>query len=84
MDRGASRLDQIGAFNDPQDSGTLRESSPRQKTNQDDSSLFKRDRSPPRSPKYSSLSTEGVLERAEAVLRAINEKGCPTVEGVTF
>lgn len=51
-------------------------------THKDDNLLHKRDRSPPRSTKFSSLSTEAMLARAETVLQAIAEQGCPTNDGM--
>ena len=84
MERDASWLDLNEDFNDPHtDHRSSKQSSARQKTSGDDNSVDKRDRAPPKSPKYSSLSAKAVLERAESVLEAINEKGCPTAEGVT-
>lgn len=72
-------------FNDPHtDHRSSKKSSARQKTSGDDNSVDKRDRAPPKSPKYSSLSAKAILERAESVLEAINEKGCPTAEENLF
>ena len=85
LERDASWLDLNEDFNDPHtDHRSSKQSYARQKTSGDDNSVDKRDRAPPKSPKYSSLSAKAVLERAESVLEAINEKGCPTAEGVTF
>lgn len=69
---------------DPQDSNTLEENAPRGKILSGDSnSLHNRDRSPPKSEAYSSLSMEAKLARAESVLRAIMAEGCPSNEGMT-
>jgi len=66
---------------DPQDSNTLEENVPRGKILSGDSnSLHNRDRSPPKSEAYSSLSMEAKLARAESVLRAIMAEGCPSNE----
>ena len=66
---------------DAQDSNTLEENALRGKIL--NTPLQKRDRSPPVSEKYSSLSTEAKLARAESVLRAIMADGCPSNEGMT-
>ena len=67
-----------------QDSNTSEENAPRGKIPDGDSnSLQKRDRSPPISEEYSSLSTEAKLARAESVLRAVMAEGCPSNEGMT-
>jgi len=62
----------------------LEENAPRGKIpNGDSNSLQKRNRSPPISKEYSSLSTEAKLARAESVLRAIMVEGCPSNEGMS-
>ena len=67
-----------------QDSNTLEENAPRGKIlNGESNLLHKRDRSPPISAEYSSLTTEAKLERAKSVLRAIMAEGCPSNEGMT-
>ena len=69
---------------DPHDSNTLEENAPRGKIlNEDSNSLHKRDRSPPISEAYSSLSLEAKLARAKSVLRALMAEGCPSNEGTT-
>ncbi|KAJ7389621.1 Lipoxygenase y domain-containing protein 1 [Desmophyllum pertusum] len=79
--RHAPREDRRDALNDPQDSNALKENSLREKTHKEsDNSLHKRDRSPPRSAVFSSLSTDAMLARAETVLRAIRDAGCPSKE----
>lgn len=85
LERDASWLDLNEDFNDPHmDHRSSKQSSARQKTSGDNNSVDKRDRAPPKSPKYSSLSAKAVLERAESVLEGINEKGCPTAEENLF
>lgn len=85
LEKDASWLDPKDEFNDPHtDHRASKKSSARHKTDKDDNSVYKRDRAPPKSPKYSSLSTEAILERAESVLEAINKKGCPTAEENLF
>lgn len=78
---GAERRE---SFIRPQDdSNTLEENAPRGKIlNGDSNLLHKRDRSPPISIKYSSLSIEAELARAKSVLRAIMAEGCPSNEGM--
>lgn len=66
------------------DSTTWEENAPRGKTLNGDSNLsYKRNRSPPMSIKYSSLSIEAELARAKSVLRAIMAEGCPSNEGMS-
>lgn len=69
---------------DPQDHTSLEGNAPRGRIlNGDSNLLHKRDRSPPISEVYSSLSIEAKLARAESVLRAIMAEGCPSNEGMT-
>lgn len=69
---------------DPQDHTSLEGKAPRGRIlNGDSNLLHKRDRSPPISEVYSSLSIEAKLARAESVLRAIMAEGCPSNEGMT-
>ena len=69
---------------DPQDHTSLEGNAPRGRIlNGDSNLLHKRDRSPPKSEKYSSLPIEAKLARAETVLRAIMAEGCPSNEGMT-
>lgn len=69
---------------DPQDSTSLEGNAPRGRIlNGDSNLLHKRDRSPPISEEYSSLSLEAKLARAESVLRAVMAEGCPSNEGMT-
>lgn len=70
---------------DPQDHTSLEGNAPRGRIlNGDSDLLHKRDRSPPISEVYSSLSIEAKLARAESVLRAIMVEGCPSNEENLF
>ena len=76
------KADRQDVLNHLQNYNTLKENSPREKTHKDDNLLQKRDRSPPRSPHFSSLETEEMIARAKTVLQAIREQGCPTKDGM--
>lgn len=67
------------------DSNTLEENASREMILSGDGYLLhKRDRSPPISIKYSSLSIEAELARAKSVSRAIMAEGCPSNEENLF